>query len=69
MPRKGPLAFDNAVSADAAREKGITSRVAGHAVILVVPDLKAGNMLVKQLSFLAVPTQPASWSARACRSS
>jgi phosphotransacetylase len=49
----GPLAFDNAVSADAAREKGITSAVAGHADILVVPDLEAGNMLAKQLSFLA----------------
>lgn len=49
----GPLAFDNAVSADAAREKGITSLVAGHADILVVPDLEAGNMLAKQLSFLA----------------
>jgi acyl dehydratase len=50
---EGPLAFDNAVSADAAREKGITSLVAGHADILVVPDLEAGNMLAKQLSFLA----------------
>ena len=49
----GPLAFDNAVSPEAAREKGITSPVAGHADILVVPDLEAGNMLAKQLSFLA----------------
>jgi phosphotransacetylase len=49
----GPLAFDNAVSADAARQKGIVSPVAGHADILVVPDLEAGNMLAKQLSFLA----------------
>ena len=49
----GPLAFDNAVSADAAREKGISSLVAGYADILVVPDLEAGNMLAKQLSFLA----------------
>jgi phosphotransacetylase/acyl dehydratase len=49
----GPLAFDNAVSPEAAREKGIVSPVAGQADILVVPDLEAGNMLAKQLSFLA----------------
>ena len=48
----GPLAFDNAVSEAAAREKGIVSRVAGHADILVVPNLEAGNMLAKQLTFL-----------------
>jgi phosphotransacetylase/acyl dehydratase len=48
----GPLAFDNAVSPEAARQKGIISPVAGHADILVVPDLEAGNMLAKQLSFL-----------------
>lgn len=50
---EGPLAFDNAVDAAAAREKGIASPVAGAADILVVPDLEAGNMLAKQLSFLA----------------
>ena len=49
----GPLAFDNAVSPEAARQKGIVSAVAGRADILVVPDLEAGNMLAKQLSFLA----------------
>lgn len=49
----GPLAFDNAVSTVAAREKGIVSPVAGQADILVVPDLEAGNMLAKQLTFLA----------------
>ena len=49
----GPLAFDNAVSEDAAREKGIASPVAGRADILVVPDLEAGNMLAKQLEYLA----------------
>ena len=49
----GPLAFDNAVSPEAARQKGIVSPVAGQADILVVPDLEAGNMLAKQLSFLA----------------
>jgi phosphotransacetylase/acyl dehydratase len=49
----GPLAFDNAVSPKAARDKGIVSPVAGQADILVVPDLEAGNMLAKQLSFLA----------------
>ena len=49
----GPLALDNAVSPEAARIKGISSGVAGVADILVVPDLEAGNMLVKQLTFLA----------------
>jgi phosphate butyryltransferase len=49
----GPLAFDNAVSPEAAREKGIVSAVAGQADILIAPDLEAGNMLAKQLSFLA----------------
>ena len=49
----GPLAFDNAVSVDAARTKGIRSAVAGEADILLVPDLEAGNMLVKQLQYLA----------------
>jgi phosphate acetyltransferase len=48
----GPLAFDNAIDPEAARIKGITSAVAGHAQILVVPDLEAGNMLAKNLSFL-----------------
>jgi Phosphotransacetylase len=49
----GPLAFDNAISAEAAKIKKITSAVAGNADILVVPDLEAGNMLAKQLSYLA----------------
>ena len=49
----GPLAFDNAIDAEAARIKGIKSEVAGRAQILVVPDLEAGNMLAKNLSFLA----------------
>ena len=49
----GPLAFDNAVDLDAARIKGIKSEVAGRAQILVVPDLEAGNMLAKNLAFLA----------------
>lgn len=49
----GPLAFDNAVSPTAAAGKGIVSQVAGRADILVVPDLEAGNMLAKQLTFLA----------------
>ncbi len=49
----GPLAFDNAVSLEAARQKGILSNVAGRADILVVPDLEAGNMLAKELTFLA----------------
>src|SRR5262245_522789 len=49
----GPLAFDNAISPEAARIKGIKSAVAGWAQILVVPDLEAGNMLAKNLSFLS----------------
>lgn len=49
----GPLAFDNAINLEAARIKGIKSEVAGRAQILVVPDLESGNMLAKNLSFLA----------------
>ena len=49
----GPLAFDNAISPEAARIKGIKSPVAGRADILVVPDLEAGNMLAKNLTFLS----------------
>ena len=48
----GPLAFDNAISEEAARIKGITSPVAGKPDILLVPDLEAGNILVKQLGYL-----------------
>jgi phosphate acetyltransferase len=47
----GPLALDNAISPEAARSKGIVSAVAGQADILVVPDLEAGNMLAKELTF------------------
>jgi phosphate acetyltransferase len=49
----GPLAFDNAISRDAAKIKGIVSEVAGDPDILLAPDLEAGNMMAKQLSFLA----------------
>jgi phosphate acetyltransferase len=49
----GPLAFDNAVSIVAAKTKGINSAVAGRAEILVVPDLESGNMVAKQLEYLA----------------
>lgn len=49
----GPLAFDNAIDAEAARIKGIKSEVAGRAQILVVPDLEAGNMLAKNLAYFA----------------
>lgn len=49
----GPLAFDNAVSVTAAQAKGIVSEVAGFADILIVPDLEAGNMVAKQLIYLA----------------
>ena len=49
----GPLAFDNAISKEAATTKGITSEVAGDPDILLAPDLEAGNILAKQLTFLA----------------
>ena len=49
----GPLGFDNAINEAAAAEKGLVSQVAGRADILVVPDLEAGNMLAKQLTFLS----------------
>jgi phosphate acetyltransferase len=50
---EGPLAMDNAINKEAARTKGIHSPVAGDADILVAPDLEAGNILAKQLTFLA----------------
>ena len=49
----GPLALDNAISLSAAKIKKIASPVAGRANVLIVPDLEAGNMLAKSLSFLA----------------
>ncbi|MEP7330430.1 MAG: bifunctional enoyl-CoA hydratase/phosphate acetyltransferase [Betaproteobacteria bacterium] len=49
----GPLAFDNAVSPTSARAKGIDSPVAGQADILLMPDIEAGNMIAKQLTYLA----------------
>jgi phosphotransacetylase/acyl dehydratase len=49
----GPLAFDNAISPAAAREKGLISAVAGQADILIAPDLESGNMMAKQLEYLA----------------
>jgi phosphate acetyltransferase len=49
----GPLAFDNAVSPEAARTKGIVSRVAGQADVLIVPDIESGNILAKQLFYLS----------------
>jgi phosphate acetyltransferase len=49
----GPLALDNAISPEAAAIQKIVSPVAGRANVLVVPDLEAGNMLAKSLSFLA----------------
>ena len=48
----GPLALDNAISLESVWEKGIVSDVAGLADILVVPDIEAGNMLAKQMTFL-----------------
>ena len=55
----GPLAFDNAISAAAAKEKGIVSPVSGEADILLVPEIEAGNMLAKQLIFLGRATAAA----------
>jgi phosphate butyryltransferase len=49
----GPLAFDNAISAEAAQEKGIVSPVSGDVDVVVVPDLDAGNILSKNLEYLA----------------
>ncbi|MFI4919141.1 MAG: bifunctional enoyl-CoA hydratase/phosphate acetyltransferase [Legionellales bacterium] len=49
----GPLAFDNAISLESARAKGILSPVAGNADILVVPDVESGNMLYKQMTYLS----------------
>ena len=49
----GPLAMDNAISLEAAQAKGIRSEVAGRAQILIAPDLEAGNMLAKNLTFLS----------------
>jgi phosphate butyryltransferase len=49
----GPLAMDNAIDLEAARTKGITSLVAGHANVLIVPNLESGNMLAKELTFIA----------------
>lgn len=48
----GPLAFDNAISKEAAAEKGLLSPVAGDADILLVPEIESGNILAKQLTFL-----------------
>ncbi len=48
----GPLAFDNAISKEAAKEKGIVSDVAGDPDILLTPDIEAGNILAKQMSFI-----------------
>jgi phosphate acetyltransferase len=49
----GPLAFDNAISLVAAKTKGIKSPVAGQADILLMPDIESGNMVAKQLEYLA----------------
>ena len=49
----GPLAMDNAIDLEAARTKGIHSVVAGHANVLVAPNMEAGNMLAKELTYLA----------------
>ncbi len=49
----GPLAFDNAISSDAAEQKGIVSDVAGNPDIMLAPDIEAGNIMCKQLTFMA----------------
>ena len=65
----GPLALDNAISPEAAAMKKIVSPVAGRANVLVVPDLEAGNMLAKSLSFLAGADAAGIVLAHGCRSS
>jgi phosphate acetyltransferase len=65
----GALTLDNAISVEAAAVKQIASTVAGRANILVVPDLEAGNMLAKSLSFLAEADAAGSCWAHGCRSS
>jgi phosphate acetyltransferase len=65
----GPLALDNAIDLEAARIKHISSLVAGRANVLVVPDLEAGNMLAKSLTFLAGQIPRASSSGPRCQSS
>jgi len=50
---EGPLAYDNAINEEAARTKGIGGPVAGKADILIAPDLEAGNILAKQLTYQA----------------
>ncbi len=52
----GPFAFDNAVSAEAAKSKGITGPVAGNADIIVVPNLTVGNTLTKSITYIAKKT-------------
>ncbi|HHF7368239.1 TPA: bifunctional enoyl-CoA hydratase/phosphate acetyltransferase [Legionella bozemanae] len=49
----GPLAFDNAVSIESAREKNIKSEVAGYADIIIVPDIESGNMLYKEMTYMS----------------
>jgi phosphate acetyltransferase len=63
----GPLAFDNAISKQAAQTKGIKSEVAGDPDILLAPDLEAGNILAKQLSFLANADSAEWFWERECR--
>ena len=65
----GPLALDNAISPEAAAIKKIASPVAGRANVLVVPDLEAGNMLAKSLSFLAGADAAGIVLGARCRSS
>jgi len=57
----GPLAFDNAISKEAAEHKGIKSPVAGAADILLVPDIEAGNILYKSFTYAAEPAWQALW--------
>ena len=64
----GPLALDNAISREAAELKGIASPVAGQADILLAPDIEAGNMLYKELTWLAGAGAAGLVLARACRS-
>ena len=63
----GPLALDNALSEEAARHKGVVSEVAGHAEVLLVPDIEAGNIFAKAIVYLTKnKTAGLVWAPRFC---
>jgi len=68
LHRRCPLAFDNAISKEAAEHKGIKSPVAGAADILLVPDIEAGNILYKSFTYAAEPAWQALCGSQGARS-